>query len=182
MDRHGAINDAFALELLALLEQRRIGELSAGLETADRERDEQGRLLPSVGKQEKRAVLAAAGLSTSEAPWWYGPPMLPLELLEPFTERPRKPTWKRQERRSRAQRALMAWHAHDASEAFQSADVALVDRLVAESGPLGQRAVVMAAAGSTLQTIADAIGGSPEQVEAILAAFHRELIARLAGQ
>ena len=66
MDRHGAINDAFARELLALLERRRLGELSAQLETAQGANQH----LPSVGKKRKHAVLAAAGLSTSEAPWW----------------------------------------------------------------------------------------------------------------
>jgi hypothetical protein len=43
-----------------------MGELSQDIDTT-RERDEQGRLLPTTGKQAKRDVLEEAGLSTSTA-------------------------------------------------------------------------------------------------------------------
>lgn len=46
----------------------RIGELVRELDTAERERDEEGRLRPSAGTQDtKRKAIAAAGLSKSEA-------------------------------------------------------------------------------------------------------------------
>ena len=49
-----------------MLHRRRIGELSAALDTT-RERDEAGRLRSNAGTLAKREALAAAGLSRTEA-------------------------------------------------------------------------------------------------------------------
>lgn len=51
---------------MKLRARRRIGEISRELAT-EREKDEQGRLLPSGGKQDKGGILAQAGISTSTA-------------------------------------------------------------------------------------------------------------------
>ncbi len=51
---------------IQLRAKRRIGELSAALDTA-RQRDDSGRLLPASGKQVKSQALTEAGLSKSEA-------------------------------------------------------------------------------------------------------------------